>query len=165
MEEGKFTSGKQVEVFRRYYDTGVKSQEKHFNDQGREDGRVQYFHPNGQLEFEYEKKDGVTTGEAKRYFPNGDVKEVIMYNNDGTVGSRIAKDRVNPEFDAEPVVKVANCQMRLTEQKERQMENDLKRMVTIKYTIRIKNCGWMVNSKTINFGMESYTNMIVTEFY
>jgi hypothetical protein len=32
-----------------------------------------------------------------------------MYNNDGTVGSRIAKDRINPEFDAEPVVQVATA--------------------------------------------------------
>ncbi|MFT5820574.1 MAG: antitoxin component YwqK of YwqJK toxin-antitoxin module [Crocinitomix sp.] len=103
-EEGKFTSGKHTEVFRMWYDTGVMSQEKHFNDDGKEDGEVKYFHPNGQLEFEYTKKDGVTTGEAKRYFPNGDVKEIVMYNNDGSVGSRIEKERVNPAFDAEPVV-------------------------------------------------------------
>lgn len=105
MEEGKFTSGKQVEVFRRYYDTGTMSQEKFFNQDGKEDGKIRYFHPNGKVEFEYTKKDGVTTGEAKRYYPNGDVKEVIMYNNDGTVASRIEKERVNPAFDAklEPV--------------------------------------------------------------
>lgn len=104
MEEGKFTSGKQVEVFKRYYDTGVISQEKYFNEDGKEDGEIKYYHPNGQLEFVYTKKDGVTTGEATRYYPNGDVKEVIMYNNDGTVASRIEKDRVNPPYTEEVVV-------------------------------------------------------------
>jgi len=104
MEEGKFTSGKQVEVFRRYYDTGVMSQEKYFNDDGKEDGKIRYFHPNGEVEFEYTKVDGVTQGEAKRYYPNGDVKEIIMYNSDGSVASRIEKERENPPFEEEPEV-------------------------------------------------------------
>lgn len=103
MEEGKFTSGKQVEVFRRYYDTGVLSQEKHFNMDGKEDGLVVYYHANGKKEFEYTKENGVTKGKATRYYPNGDVKEILMYNNDGTIGSRIAKERVNPPFNEAPI--------------------------------------------------------------
>lgn len=103
MEEGKFTSGKQVEVYKRYYDNGVVSQEKFFNKEGREDGVVRYYHPNGKVEFEYTKKDGVTNGDATRYYPNGDVKEIISYDNDGNVKSRVEKERVNPPFNAEPV--------------------------------------------------------------
>jgi antitoxin component YwqK of YwqJK toxin-antitoxin module len=105
MEEGKFTDGKQVEVYKRWYDTGVLSQEKYFNAEGREEGKVRYYHPNGKLEFEYTKKDGVTVGEAKRYYPNGDVKEIIMYNSDGTVASRIEKEMVNPEVTVQTPVK------------------------------------------------------------
>lgn len=104
MEEGKFTAGKQVEIFRRYYDTGVLSQEKNFNDQGREDGAVKYYYPNGKLEFEYTKVDGVTTGQATRYYENGDVKEIIMYNSDGSIASRIEKEMVNPAVNSTPVV-------------------------------------------------------------
>ena len=103
MEEGKFTSGKQVEVFRRYYDTGVLSQEKYFNQEGREDGEVKYYYPNGQLEFQYMKVDGVTTGQATRYYENGDVKEIIMYNYDGSIASRIEKEMVNPPVNTQPV--------------------------------------------------------------
>lgn len=105
MEEGKFTDGKQVEVYKRWFDTGVLSQEKYFNTEGREEGLVRYYHPNGKLEFEYTKKDGVTVGEAKRYYPNGDVKEIIMYNSDGTVASRIEKEMVNPEAIVQTTVK------------------------------------------------------------
>ncbi len=106
MEEGKFTSGKQVEVFRRYYDTGIVSQEKFFNEDGKEDGEVTYYYPNGEIEFQYTKIDGVTTGEAKRYYPNGDVKEIITYKSDGTVGGRVEKDRVNPAYNEAPVATV-----------------------------------------------------------
>lgn len=102
MEEGKFTSGKQVEVYKRYYDNGVVSQEKYFNEEGREEGTVRYYHPNGNIEFEYTKKDGVTTGEATRYYPNGDIKEVVVYNNDGTIASRVEKERVNPAYNSAP---------------------------------------------------------------
>lgn len=104
MEEGKFTSGKQVEIFRRYYDTGILSQQKHFNQAGREDGKVTYYYPSGKLEFEYTKVDGVTTGSATRYYENGDVKEIIMYNSDGSIASRIEKEMVNPPYSSTPVV-------------------------------------------------------------
>jgi antitoxin component YwqK of YwqJK toxin-antitoxin module len=104
MEEGKFTAGKQVEVFRRYYDTGVMSQEKNFNMDGKEDGLVVYYYPSGKKEFEYTKDNGVTKGKATRYYPNGDVKEILMYNNDGTIGSRISKERVNPPYNEAPEV-------------------------------------------------------------
>jgi len=106
MEEGKFSSGKQVEVFKRFYDTGVLSQEKYFNEEGKENGQVTYYHPNGQIEFQYTKQDGVTVGNAVRYYPNGDVKEEIEYNTDGTVASRVEKERVNPAFNSEPEVTV-----------------------------------------------------------
>ena len=40
--------------------------------------------------------DGVETGTATRYWPNGDVKEVIVFNEEGAGASSGEKVRVNP---------------------------------------------------------------------
>ncbi|MEX1001056.1 MAG: hypothetical protein WDZ35_02990 [Crocinitomicaceae bacterium] len=96
MEEGTFSGGKQKEVFKRYHENGNIAQEKTFNEEGKEDGKVAYYFEDGTPEFVFEKKDGVTVGQATRYYPNGDVKEVINYSEDGTVVSKEQKERVNP---------------------------------------------------------------------
>ena len=96
MEEGTFSGGKQKEVFRRYHENGNIAQEKTFNENGKEDGKVAYYFEDGTPEFVFYKKDGVTVGEGIRYYPNGDVKEVITYSEDGTVTSKEHKERVNP---------------------------------------------------------------------
>lgn len=96
MEEGTFSGGKQKEVFKRYHENGNIAQEKTFNENGKEDGKVAYYFEDGTPEFVFEKKDGVTVGTGIRYYPNGDVKEIINYNDDGSVSSKEQKERVNP---------------------------------------------------------------------
>jgi len=96
MEEGTFSGGKQKEVYKRYHENGNVAQEKTFNENGKEDGKVAYYFEDGTPEFVFEKKDGVTVGQGVRYYPNGDVKEVINYNDDGSVASKEPKERVNP---------------------------------------------------------------------
>lgn len=56
-----------------------------YNENGKEQGVVQYFYSNGQLEFEYIAIDGTATGKATRYYENGDVKELIEYSANGEV--------------------------------------------------------------------------------
>jgi antitoxin component YwqK of YwqJK toxin-antitoxin module len=80
----------------RFHENGKKEYEANFNPQGKEQGKVKYYYPNGQLEFVYNANNGVATGTATRYWPNGDVKEIITYNADGSVGTSIEKEPVNP---------------------------------------------------------------------
>jgi antitoxin component YwqK of YwqJK toxin-antitoxin module len=96
MEEGTFSAGKQKEVYKRYHENGNVAQEKTFNDNGKEDGKVAFYFEDGTPEFVFNKKDGVTVGTGTRYYPNGDVREVIDYNNDGSVAAKTPKERVNP---------------------------------------------------------------------
>lgn len=96
MEEGTYSGGKQKEVFKRYHENGNVAQEKTFNDVGKEDGKVAYYFEDGTPEFVFNKKDGVTVGTGTRYYANGDVKEVITYNSDGTVKEKAQKERINP---------------------------------------------------------------------
>jgi hypothetical protein len=67
-----------------------------YNDEGKEDGTVKYYYPNGQEEFVYEANNGVPKGKAIRYYENGDVKEVIYYASDGSVEKSEQKEMVSP---------------------------------------------------------------------
>lgn len=97
MEEGIFTSGKSIEVHTKYNRNGVLLQSRPHSIDGREDGLVCFYYDSlsakdsiPQLEFQYQKVKGVTIGQAMRYFYSGCVKELIMYNEDGIVESRVA---------------------------------------------------------------------------
>lgn len=59
--------------------------EAFFNENGKEDGRVNYYYPNGHLEYTYIAKNGIPTGQATRYYKNGDIKELIEFAEDGSV--------------------------------------------------------------------------------
>ncbi len=67
-----------------------------YNEKGKEQGVVQYFYSNGQLEFEYFAENGTATGKATRYYENGDVKEIIVYDADGQVLKNTEYPMINP---------------------------------------------------------------------
>ncbi|MFT7611124.1 MAG: antitoxin component YwqK of YwqJK toxin-antitoxin module [Parvicellaceae bacterium] len=77
---------------------GVVTIEKNYGDDGRMQGPQIFRHKNGQVEFQFEKKAGKNVGTATRYYPNGDVKELTVYNDDGTVKSSEKKPKVNPAY-------------------------------------------------------------------
>ena len=43
------------------------------------------YHPNGQVEVEYETKNGVKTGKQIRYTESGQVKQITTYGPDGKI--------------------------------------------------------------------------------
>lgn len=102
-EEGSWKGRFYVEEFTRWHPNGNIAQEKTFNGSGKTDSIVKYYHSNGQLELEYNTTNGVENGTATRYFPNGDIKEILEYGADGKVveGSRQEKERVNPAVTLE----------------------------------------------------------------
>ncbi|HLP54164.1 MAG TPA: hypothetical protein VK151_04010 [Fluviicola sp.] len=85
-----------------YRDSLIRGQSNHreyeafYNENGKEEGRVNYYYPNGQLEFTFTAKNGVPTGQAKRYYNNGDLKELIDYAEDGSVINTKQFDAVHP---------------------------------------------------------------------
>lgn len=95
-EVGVFEKNMYHDSLVRFHENGVKEYEANFNSLGKEQGKVKYYYPNGQLEFEYTSNNGTPTGTAKRFWPNGDVKEIITYDGSGNVVSTQLKDPVNP---------------------------------------------------------------------
>jgi antitoxin component YwqK of YwqJK toxin-antitoxin module len=91
-EKGTFVDGKQSGTYTTYHPNGKVAQEKNFNEAGLEEGVQKYYYPNGQVEFEFEKKNGVTTGKAVRYTEDGQIKEIITYGKDGKVEQREVKE-------------------------------------------------------------------------
>lgn len=69
-----------------------------FNSLGKEEGTVSYYYENGQLEFTYTAHNGIPVGKAYRYYENGDLKEVIEYNEDGSLKSSENFQMKNPPF-------------------------------------------------------------------
>ncbi|MDH4474063.1 MAG: hypothetical protein QE487_15755 [Fluviicola sp.] len=69
--------------------------EAFFNENGKEEGRVNYYYSSGQLEFTYNSVNGTPTGKATRYYENGDIKERIEYSEDGSVAKSEQFGQVN----------------------------------------------------------------------
>jgi len=82
--------------FIRRHANGEIAQEKFFNESGKPEGRQVYYHENGQIELEFEMKNGIETGTATRYWPNGDIKEIINFDEGGNGTSQGEVTRVNP---------------------------------------------------------------------
>ena len=95
-EIGTFEKNQYRDSLKRFHENGQAEYEANFNDAGKEQGKVKYYYPNGQLEFEYISNNGIPTGKAVRYYENGDVKELIEYNADGSVDKNTEKPMVNP---------------------------------------------------------------------
>jgi antitoxin component YwqK of YwqJK toxin-antitoxin module len=96
VEKGNFTKGKYIDSLVRYSEDGVISYQGFYNDQGKEEGKVKYYYPNGQLEFEYNSENGVPSGKAVRYHENGDIKELIHFGESGQILKSEKREMVNP---------------------------------------------------------------------
>lgn len=84
-EQGTFSQKKYVDSLARFNAEGTKTYQASFNESGNEDGTVTYYHDNGQPELIYTANNGKPNGKATRYWPNGDVKEEIVYAEDGSI--------------------------------------------------------------------------------
>ncbi|MGM0479892.1 MAG: toxin-antitoxin system YwqK family antitoxin [Bacteroidota bacterium] len=101
-EQGTFNKRRYVDSLMRFNSDGVVIYESSYNESGKESGPVKYYHDNGNPEFVYNAKNGVPSGKATRYWPNGDVKEEIVYAEDGTVEETSGEiERVNPPLETE----------------------------------------------------------------
>lgn len=106
-EVGTFSKQRYSDSLTRFNEKGVKVYEASYNEAGKEAGKVIHRHDNGKIAFEYEANNGVPTGKATRYWPNGDIKEKIVYGADGAVQESTGEiSMVNP---AEEVVKVTKA--------------------------------------------------------
>jgi antitoxin component YwqK of YwqJK toxin-antitoxin module len=95
-ETGTRGNKKMTGSLKRYFEDGQISQEKNFNDLGKENGVQKMYYPNGQIWLEYESKNGVKTGKQIRYTETGEVKQVITYAEDGTIASKEEKEIKEP---------------------------------------------------------------------
>lgn len=82
-ESGTYNNKKQTGEFIVYHENGIIAQRKFFNAEGKMEGTQQYFHDNGQLEFEFNAVNGIASGVATRYTSDGQVKETIVYSGTG----------------------------------------------------------------------------------
>lgn len=96
-EVGTFDRNKYSDSLKRFHENGQLEYEAFYNPEGKEEGKVTFYYPNGQEEFVYESRDGIPTGKAIRYYENGDIKEVIIYGSDGTPEKTEQFEMVNPE--------------------------------------------------------------------
>jgi antitoxin component YwqK of YwqJK toxin-antitoxin module len=95
-EQGTFVRNLYQDSLKRFHENGKVEYQAKYNESGKEQGSVKYFYPNGQVEFEYTANDGKPSGKAVRYYENGDVKEIIFYNAEGSVEKSEQKEMVNP---------------------------------------------------------------------
>lgn len=99
-EKGTFSKQRYIDSLARFNEKGVKVYEASYNEAGKESGKVVYRYDNGKVEFEYEANNGVPAGKATRYWPNGDVKERLVYGADGSVQETSGEiAMVNPAAD------------------------------------------------------------------
>ncbi|MBU2020114.1 MAG: hypothetical protein KJ941_10765 [Bacteroidetes bacterium] len=100
-EIGTFERNAYRDSLKRFHENGILEYEAKFTNDGKENGVVKYYYPNGQLEFEYISVSGKPQGKATRFYENGDVKEVIVYGTDGKLVSSEQKDMVRPSVNVE----------------------------------------------------------------
>lgn len=86
-ETGVYANGKLKGLISRYYQGSCLKYLADYDEFGKENGTVKYYYDCdtineqmiGQLEFEYIAISGIPDGKAKRYFENGEIKEVIEF--------------------------------------------------------------------------------------
>ena len=66
MMQGEFTL---------FWPNGKLRQKKKFNLNGKTDGQVTYYYPNGNKELVFESNNGIENGSASWYYENGDKKK------------------------------------------------------------------------------------------
>lgn len=87
----------------RYYESGCLKYKGNFRDNGREHGTQTHYYDNcdtlaghGQIKYVFKANNGVpAVGTAYRYYPNGDVKEEIVYKENGQIKSKESFAPVN----------------------------------------------------------------------
>ena len=87
MEKGYFSYKNFSGPYIRYFKNGKTSYRCTFNKQGKEMGTVEHYHTNGNLSMKYTAKDGKVVGKLTTYHEDGSEKEIIMYNQSGTISS------------------------------------------------------------------------------
>lgn len=101
-EIGTFSKRKYSDSLIRFNEKGVKVYDAKYDESGKESGEVKHYHDNGKPQFVYTAKQGVPTGKAYRYWPNGDVKEELVYAEDGSIEETSGViERVNPSVKVE----------------------------------------------------------------
>lgn len=98
-EIGTFSQRKYKDSLIRFNEKGVKVYDATYNDQGKEEGTVTHYFDNGKPEFSYQADNGIPKGKAVRYWPNGDVREEIVYSEDGSIESSTGE--ISPERELE----------------------------------------------------------------
>lgn len=86
----------------KYYSSGQVDYVVWHNEKGKEEGDVKFYYENGQLEFVFNAKNGTPVDTAYRYYNNGDLKELIVYDLDGSITKTIPHDAVNPLLKETP---------------------------------------------------------------
>lgn len=95
-EKGNFVKNQYHDSLKRYHENGKLEYEAWYNEVGKEHGMVNYYYPNGQLEFTYTTNNGTPHGKAYRYYENGDLKETIEYHEDGSILKSEAFESIHP---------------------------------------------------------------------
>lgn len=110
-EIATFSQQKYKDSLLKFNDKGIMIFKGNYNDEGNESGKIQHFYDNGQPQFVYEAKDGVPTGKAVRYWPNGDIKEEMVFDENGkvaeTTGEIEMKNAIVEDLDANTDAKKA----------------------------------------------------------
>lgn len=96
-EVGNYDDGIFSDSLKRYHPNGRLEYEASYSSAGKENGKVRFFYPNGQVEYEYTAQNGVANGKSTRYYENGDIKELIEYNSDGSLKNSIEKEMQRPK--------------------------------------------------------------------
>ncbi|MBN4072511.1 hypothetical protein JYT74_00595 [Crocinitomix catalasitica] len=78
---------------------GFPSEERYYTTKGRDTSKM--FYANGQLEFIYCTVDGINIDTAYTYYPNGDLRRLMIYREDGVVGKMEHFDRMSPRVVAD----------------------------------------------------------------
>ncbi|MEX1191064.1 MAG: hypothetical protein WEA99_03760 [Brumimicrobium sp.] len=84
-EIGTFNKNRYVDSLKRYNEKGVLVYEGNYSEVGKEAGEIVYYYDNGKPEITYTAENGIPTNKAVRYWPNGDIKEKITYDSDGSI--------------------------------------------------------------------------------
>lgn len=95
-EKGCFIKNCLQDSIIKYYDNGQVEYEAWCNETGKEEGVVKFYHENGQLEWTFTAKNGTPVDTAYRYYNNGDLKELVIYDVAGMVIKSILYDAINP---------------------------------------------------------------------
>jgi antitoxin component YwqK of YwqJK toxin-antitoxin module len=95
-ETGTFNRNKYYDSLKRFDANGVLIYEGDYNDAGMEQGAVKHYYSNGQEEFVYNSQNGIATGKATRYYENGDIKEILFYDSQGSIEKSEQREMINP---------------------------------------------------------------------